>query len=35
MTHTVRFRVVENATREALTAAWQQWVQEAGLALLV
>ncbi len=30
LTHTVRFELVDNPTKEALTAKWQEWIQEAG-----
>lgn len=31
LTDSVRYEVVENATREALTAKWQEWIQAAGI----
>jgi hypothetical protein len=30
LTHGVKVLLVSHATRESLTAAWKQWVEEAG-----
>ncbi len=30
LTHAVKTLTVSHATRESLTAAWKQWVEEAG-----
>jgi hypothetical protein len=30
LTHSVKYEVVETASKEALTAKWQEWVQQAG-----
>ena len=32
LTHAVKVLLVSHATRESLTAAWKQWVEEAGAA---
>lgn len=30
LTHAIKYLPVSHATRESLTAAWKQWVEEAG-----
>ena len=30
LTHAIKYHIVEDTSREALTAAWKSWVEEAG-----